>query len=123
MTLDVSFGLVLAVALGGAAGAVARYLLDSFWRAGILIANTLGCLLLGLMIGIAAVTNPWEPEVSALVSVGFIGALSTFSTVSLRAAEQWLTGDRAAAAGLWLVHTGAGLAAGILGIAAVLLLV
>ncbi|NLS10302.1 CrcB family protein [Nesterenkonia sp. MY13] len=115
--------MVLAVALGGAAGAVCRYLLESLWRAGILIANTLGCLLLGLMIGIAAVATPWDAGVSALVSVGFIGALSTFSAVSLRAAQHWLAGERTVAAGLWLVHTGAGLGAGILGIAAALLLI
>ena len=86
----ITLGLVL---IGGAAGAVARLLLDTAASAhlgrrlpwGILAANVLGSLLLGLLHGTAP---GW---LVALAGTGFCGALTTWSTLAadtVRLAEQ-----------------------------------
>ncbi|MDP9798535.1 CrcB protein [Catenuloplanes nepalensis] len=113
----ITFGLVL---IGGAAGAVLRLLLDTAAVArlgrrlpwGILAANTLGSLLLGLLHGTAPA---W---VIALAGTGFCGALTTWSTLAadtvrlagerpralgvLNLALNLLLGLPAAGLGLWL---------------------
>jgi CrcB protein len=71
------------VLVGGAAGAVARYLtdravqsrVDAVFPWGTFIANVTGSLLLGLVSGLMAAS--W---VGHLVGVGFCGALTTYST-------------------------------------------
>lgn len=124
MSVELSFGVIAAAALGGAAGAAARFLLDRYLRVGVLIANTVGCLLMGALIGAAAVSagSPagdelWEPWTVALLAFGFIGALSTFATVSLWAAQLWVAGSRWKAMGLWALHSGCGIAAAAAGLA------
>ncbi len=111
-----------AVALGGAAGALARYALNvGFVRAGwgglpvaTLVANVLGCLLAGLIL-------VWiETRVDAafwrnLLVVGFLGALTTFSVLGIELwqllrAERWLW-----AALMLASHTVLGVAAVALG--------
>jgi fluoride exporter len=81
----------LAVAIGGAAGACLRYVcnemaLNVFGKAfpfGTLLVNILGSFVLGLLYalftsGVLAV-SPWR----ALITIGLIGAFTTFSTFSL----------------------------------------
>ncbi|MDZ5076031.1 CrcB family protein [Nesterenkonia sp. HG001] len=123
MTTTLSVAVVLGVALGGATGAVLRLLLDRYVRYGILVANSLGCLFLGFLFGrFSALTaleavpesGVFSPGVITVVSYGLIGALSTFATVSLRAAQRWVDGHRMQAAWIWLVNVACGfLAAGI----------
>ena len=116
MIVELSLPVVLAVAAGGGLGAVARYLLDTYLPGGLLIANTAGSLLLGVMLGVAAAGGAgWHPLVLGLCAAGFFGALTTFATLALRAAQLWVAGERISAAGLWLVHVGAGLPAAALG--------
>ncbi len=80
---------IVAVAAGGACGALARYGLNRWshqWSAtgfpwGTVIANIIGCLMIGFC-------YQWfgprvSPVVRAGVMVGFIGALTTFSTYCL----------------------------------------
>lgn len=118
MIVDLSLGVIAAAAVGGAAGALSRFLLDNYLRSGVLIANTLGALLLGVLVGVSASSAlGWSQPFIGLVAVGFLGALTTFSTVSLRAAEQWLSGFRWKAIGLWALHTGCGVAAAAAGLA------
>jgi CrcB protein len=104
------------IAAGGAAGAVARYLVDSAvldrfpgaFPLGILVVNLTGAFLLGLL----------PSELRSPLLVGFLGAYTTFSTLMLdswRLVEDGLPGLGAAnlvgsmvlgivalGAGLWL---------------------
>ena len=76
------------VALGGAAGAVARYAVTLgvgiFWKKdfplGTFLVNISGCFLLGLFLTMA-VERPWiGPGLRLLIATGFVGAYTTFST-------------------------------------------
>lgn len=80
----------LYIAAGGAAGAVARYLL-SIWvqqRAtglfpwGTLVVNVLGCLLMGLLTKLLFDASILRPEYRTAILVGVLGAFTTFSTFS-----------------------------------------
>lgn len=82
------------IALGGAAGATTRYLLDA-WIAqraggafpwGTLIINVSGSLLLGLLFALAIERGVLPASVRGPVLIGFIGAYTTFSTLML---ESW----------------------------------
>ncbi|MSQ13924.1 MAG: fluoride efflux transporter CrcB [Dehalococcoidia bacterium] len=78
---------VLLVALGGATGAVARYLtvrvvqstLQASFPYGTLAVNVSGCLLIGLLFGLAEGRNWLTPNFRAFLSVGFLGGFTTFS--------------------------------------------
>ncbi|MCH8559570.1 fluoride efflux transporter FluC [Nesterenkonia sp. DZ6] len=126
MNPEFSIAIALGVALGGSVGAVARFLLDRYLRVGLLLANTLGCFLLGYLLGELtwlSGNGAAEPEgvlpspVSTVLIFGVLGALSTFATVSVRVAQTWVSGRRLRAVGIWTAHVGCGFAAAALGIA------
>lgn len=85
-------GTYLAIALGGALGAVSRFWLglhvEKFnttnfpW--GILTVNVLGSLLIGLLF-VLFTERPALDVYRPLLTVGFLGGLTTFSTFSLDA--------------------------------------
>lgn len=74
------------VALGGAAGAVARFVVDgevksrrtSVWPHATLLINALGSFLLGLLSG-----EHLGSAATALLTTGFCGGFTTFSTASV----------------------------------------
>jgi len=82
---------LLAVAVGGAAGSVARYLLilavgqwiGTRFPFGTVIVNVLGCFAMGVLSELAALT--WAPstEMRALILVGVLGGFTTFSSFTL----------------------------------------
>lgn len=79
---------ILAVAAGGALGAVARYLLavklygtlGVGFPWGTFGVNVAGSLMLGVIVGLVEERNAFSPEVRTAITVGFIGGLTTFST-------------------------------------------
>ena len=90
------------VALGGALGALARYGISGWvydrmgenfpW--GTLVVNVVGCLALGLVIRWLQVSAV-SPEVRPFLTIGLLGAFTTFSTfsfetVALLQEGQWL---------------------------------
>ncbi len=79
---------LLAVAAGGALGAVTRYLLAVrlYGELGIgfpwgtLGVNVLGCALLGIVLGLVEERDAFSSDARTLLTVGFLGAMTTFST-------------------------------------------
>ncbi|MHA1567360.1 MAG: fluoride efflux transporter CrcB [Alphaproteobacteria bacterium] len=99
--------LILAIAAGGAIGAVARHyvafqvsmLLGRDFPWGTLAVNILGSFILGTLIELMALV--WSPsqEIRALLTVGMLGAFTTFSTFSLDTVLLIERGDTATAMG------------------------
>ena len=94
------------IALGGAAGATTRYLVDTWiseraggafpW--GTFAINVSGSLVLGLLFALAIERGVLPASVRGPVLIGFIGAYTTFSTLML---ESWrLIEDGAVVLGL-----------------------
>lgn len=117
---------VLAVAAGGALGAVSRYALSSgvtnlldLRGSGTFVANILGAFLLGTIVGLTEERWDLSDPVRTGITVGVLGGFTTFSTymhdvVYHAEDERWLTSIAVLALtiALGLVAMVAGLAAG-----------
>ena len=113
---------LISVFLGGGVGAVCRYLvttqigmrLGTFFPFGTLTVNVVGSLLMGLIMGALAVlarTSGLLPEqVRLLLTVGFLGGFTTFSSFSL----ETLTLLRGGSYALAVVNIGANVLLGLL---------
>ena len=85
----------LAVAVGGAIGAVLRHAVSTgmySWLGtgfpwGTLAVNVLGSIVLGAVVEAGASTLKLTPELRALIAVGLLGAFTTFSTFALDTAS------------------------------------
>ncbi len=85
---------ILFIAIGGAAGAVSRYLVDTWvseqtmssfpW--GTFVVNISGSFVLGLLSALAIDRSVLPADIRLPVLVGFVGAYTTFSTLML---ETW----------------------------------
>ena len=79
------------IALGGAGGAVGRYLLarwaHSLWEGhlpvGTLLVNVLGSFAIGIVYVLLVEREMLHPDWRGVLMVGFLGAFTTFSTFSL----------------------------------------
>ncbi|MDU4959611.1 MAG: fluoride efflux transporter CrcB [Sporomusaceae bacterium] len=118
---------VVVVAAGGAAGAVARYLI-SIWAAarfgpdfpyGTLLVNISGCFMIGMVMTVATERVSLQPYWQLLLGVGFIGGLTTFSAFSLETLRLMQTAAFGPAVANIGVNLLAGLTATWLGIAVV----
>ena len=88
------FSILLAVALGGALGSLARYSVASLvqnaasagfpW--GIFVVNISGGFIMGVLAELAALKLNFTPEVRAFLMVGVMGGYTTFSSFSLDSA-------------------------------------
>ena len=80
--------LLLAVAMGGAIGSCLRHLI-TLWTSGgafplgTLISNVLAGVLIGLVLELDRMTSCFPPAMRLLLTTGFMGGLSTFSTFSV----------------------------------------
>jgi len=91
---------IFLVALGGAAGAVTRYVIDGFvsdraggafpW--GTLVINVSGSALVGLLFALAIERGVLPASIRAPLMIGFIGAYTTFSTLMLESWRLWEDG-------------------------------
>lgn len=83
---------VLLVGLGSFIGGVLRYglsswtykALDSPWFPyGTLVVNSVGCLLIGFLAGMAETRAAFTPEIRLFIFVGILGGFTTFSSFAL----------------------------------------
>jgi CrcB protein len=86
--------ILVLVAVGGAAGSVARYLVDGWvldrtgagFPYGTLVINVSGSFLLGLLAALTIDRALLPAEIRGPLMIGFLGAYTTFSTLML---ESW----------------------------------
>ena len=114
-----SAGIYLLLCVGGGGGAVLRFVVDGLIKArvrthipvGTMVINLVGCLVLGVLAGLAQ-RGSLEADALAVLGTGVLGGYTTFSTASLEAALLLRDGRRGAAAlsGLGTVFGGVALA-------------
>ena len=81
---------VILVAIGGAVGATARYLVSNWAAArfgaefpyGTLIVNVVGCFIIGAFMTMTTERLSISPYWRLLITVGFVGGMTTFSSFS-----------------------------------------
>ncbi len=96
-----SLHMILAVAAGGALGAVSRFFVTSsviyvFGNGlpfGTLVVNIIGSFCLGALVEVFFVAWSVSPELRNFFIIGILGSFTTFSTFSLEVVELWSRGD------------------------------
>ncbi len=78
---------LLLVFIGGGVGSIARFILAKYFNStsdgipyGTFLANILGSLLIGLILGYAAKNESLTQDQTLLLATGFCGGFTTFST-------------------------------------------
>ncbi len=95
----------IAVALGGAVGAMGRFAVMSYsfprlanhFPIGTLTVNLLGSLLIGVCYVLIIERGHISPEWRLWIMTGFLGAFTTFSTFAIDAVLLWMNGQGAIA--------------------------
>jgi CrcB protein len=101
------------IALGGASGAVSRYLLANWahelWEGrlpvGTLLVNLLGSAAIGVVYVLLVEKQFLHPDWRGVLMVGFLGAFTTFSTFSLETISLMEAGHWVHALGYMLAST------------------
>jgi len=92
---------VLLVAIGGAFGSMARYLLSSFvhrvitplFPFGTFAVNVLGCAVFGAIAGLAHERFLLRPDTRAFLLIGVLGGFTTFRPLRSKASSCCATGS------------------------------
>lgn len=82
---------LLIIGLAGSVGAISRYLIYLWEKSlpshnfplGTLVINLFGCFLAGIVLGLAENALPSQKHTLTLLSIGFIGSFTTFSTFGM----------------------------------------
>ena len=90
------------IGLGGFLGAISRYVVSDWaaqkWGAafpyGTLIINLAGSFLVGLFLAASTERLLIDPRLRLFLATGFLGAFTTFSTLTYESAELMLNGGR-----------------------------
>ena len=111
---------MLLVAMGGAVGSMARYQIGAMVLArtetwafplGTFIVNVLGCLIAGILIGVAEYRDFLTLEMRLLIFTGFLGGFTTFSAFGVETVALIERGQYAVAATYVLSSVAVGLGA------------
>ncbi len=93
--------MVLLVALGGAVGSIARYLMASRIQSatgwgfpiGTVLVNVLGCFLIGILYVLLVARPDPRQDLPALLMVGVMGGFTTFSSFLLESVTMAMNGN------------------------------
>ena len=91
--------MVLSVGLDGALDAISRYLISlwvtscSFGQMAILSVNVVGSLIMGMMAALLIASSLFSELVRGFIMIGFLGALTTFSSFPLEAYNFFKRGE------------------------------
>jgi CrcB protein len=115
---------VVAVAIGGALGAAARYGISSavthatnLGGSGTFVVNIAGAFLLGVLLGATEERLQWSQTLRTALAIGVLGGFTTFSTYMWDTVEQAEGGDWLVAGTLLLATVALGLVAMVGGLA------
>jgi CrcB protein len=115
---------ILLVAVGGAVGSVARYLMASSIQSstgwsfpiGTVLVNILGCFLIGILYVLLVARPDPRQDLRALLMVGVMGGFTTFSSFSLETVTMAMNGNYTGATLNVVLSVAACLAGTVLGI-------
>ncbi|MCD2191063.1 fluoride efflux transporter CrcB [Actinomycetospora soli] len=103
--------ITVAVSIGGALGALARWVLQVLFPpapggfpAATFAINVVGCLLMGVLVVLVTEARESHPLLRPFLGVGVLGGFTTFSSFTVEA-HQLLAGRHLAVAGLYLALT------------------
>jgi len=118
---------ILLVGIGGFVGSITRYLvailfssqISSVFPFATLTVNVLGCFLIGILFALSDRGNVLSPEWRILLTTGFCGGFTTFSTFSYESLRLMQDGEYLYLAAYVFISVFVGLTATYLGIALV----
>ena len=84
-------GTLIAIAAGGALGAIARYGIAFLVTSGTLAVNILGCFFMGFIMSYCYSKGLLPYNVQAFVITGFLGSFTTFSAFAFHTVELFKT--------------------------------